>query len=1236
MKNFRIFLLLISCNLIYASINLYTIKDALESALKFTNTESRPGLNWIEPELDKYHNYQELQNYLQHINGRCPNITRLYSIGKSQLGRNIWVLEIFPHIDRHVPGIPEFKYVGNMHGNEVVGRELLLALADLLCANYGKDNLLTSLINNTRIHILPSMNPDGFENSKEGNPDIGRSNFNGVDLNRNFPDQYFEANPKLEPETKAVISWSKKYPFVLSANLHGGTLVANYPFDNYPSDNTIPKDRAKYWASPDDKIFKQLARSYSMAHQKMKTGFPCEDNDEKFLEGITNGASWYPLNGGMQDWNYLNTNCFEITLELSCVKYPSKIELQSFWNQNKYSLINFIFQIHYGLAGFVYDETSQLPIANASIDVRGINHTIYSATYGDYWRLLSPGKYFVEVKKLHYHTLSGWITVLPNTTATKMNWNLLPDTLEDWSEKSDYSLTRNLDKKYLSRKDLLLELFKLNETNEKIVKEFKYENISDRLVGVSACIQFSNLTENARRILLVGDVDADEVPISSEMIIRVIRHFIEGYNLEDSRVMHILKTTSICSAIVFNNPIKALNNSTTNSFSSDQPSNIFGYFDRIARDKNPVLILSFLPGKSLGQTQFNKTISDYSGPQSLSDEFNLFISTHFDKKLLEKTCQSDKTDDNQSTSVISQWLQSKTVPYLIMFTGHCYKPGDIDLSSIWSTTLDGLKNLINHLNAFTVCGQISIDRSLPSSERHWQINVSTAANQSIRSIDLSANKSHFCILLSPGKFQIQLEDRKRCRWISKSVEISSPAVYPKKRSLPIAALKFRVGNRRMNITNLFDRLSMWQQRKCGLLTTDNSSRHGNVAYKFVIDQRQSKTQFLPRTAVISDIDHQSNSPLTSIMSLIDYLCDGKSNGDQTITGLLSKTIFEFYMWVNPSIDTDDNRCQNNSSVVDIWEFIDEINTNIGVPPVLSLLLASDRRQRIDFPSNIKRSIAMTNFYGRLNQFGLDSVENAISCRNRSDNRSEIIANKLNHLAASGAPKSNEAASDVREEVPINIAISASVIDKTCCDSDNRTGCSADAMAGHVTSFLARLFRLDKDPVVSIYYGQLVDINNAPLTNALLCIDNCSISIRIDPEFGYFWFWYDSQHYLPIEIVFKGKSYKFNLSSSSINLIMVEPQSVILSTYQRVLDLVTPRAVMATLTVAGSIIMLATIVLLIVYWRRGFKKHAKYRLLPMAGDAFLSDNETTEDITISMPRFPNPGVVKYKPNSSNYK
>ncbi|XP_071756734.1 carboxypeptidase D isoform X1 [Centroberyx gerrardi] len=363
----------------------------------------------IQPQEFRHHNYADMELFFRKYSSEFPSIAHRYSIGHSVEGHELYVMVISDNPKVHEQGEPEFKYVGNMHGNEVVGRELLLNLIEYLCRNYGTDPEVTQLVNNTRIHIMPSMNPDGYEVAKEGDAKgyRGRNNSNNFDLNRNFPDQFATITEPRQPETIAVMHWLKSNPFVLSANLHGGSLVVNYPYDDDKQGIT------QYSISPDDKVFQQVARAYSQENPLMHNGHPCEDlyPDEYFEDGITNGANWYNVPGGMQDWNYLNTNCFEVTIELGCVKYPLAKDLPTYWEQNRRALLQFIHQVHNGVKGTVTDIKDGTAIPNAIISVEEIEHNITTADTGDYWRLLVPGTYVLTASAQGYMPVKIYATV---------------------------------------------------------------------------------------------------------------------------------------------------------------------------------------------------------------------------------------------------------------------------------------------------------------------------------------------------------------------------------------------------------------------------------------------------------------------------------------------------------------------------------------------------------------------------------------------------------------------------------------------------------------------------------------------------------------------------------------------------------------------------------------------------------------------------------------------------------
>jgi len=364
-----------------------------------------------------YTSETELLKLLDSISEKFPDITKRVTIGKSVQGRQLAGIVIGQGVRQGRPLLrPQVKYVANIHGDEAVGRELLLGLARYLTDNYGKDARVTAIVDTTEVHLLPSLNPDG-------NEVCTRHNANDEDLNRAFPGwrdmglsrgeifkggfqeqdnwQYeYEIQPR-EPEVQAMMNFILDNPFVLSISFHDGRVMVNYPWDDSPT-----AEEGQPAVCPDDAVFSELAALYAEWHTFMWTG-KCLCHSETFDKGISNGAEWYLVDNGMQDFNYLFSNCLEITVELSCTKKPPPTSLQTEWENNLDPLLALLESVHGGIKGRVLDQDGEV-LSEAAIQVAGIEKDMITTERGEYWRLLMPGTYHIRaVHNLPWGTLES-------------------------------------------------------------------------------------------------------------------------------------------------------------------------------------------------------------------------------------------------------------------------------------------------------------------------------------------------------------------------------------------------------------------------------------------------------------------------------------------------------------------------------------------------------------------------------------------------------------------------------------------------------------------------------------------------------------------------------------------------------------------------------------------------------------------------------------------------------------
>lgn len=324
-----------------------------------------------------YPTWQQYDTIMHLLASRWPEVCKLDTIGFSVLGRAILVLKISdnPFADGQKPAV---MFSSSIHGDELAGFVLMMRLAEKLTSESHDGGLIESLVSGLEIWINPLSNPDGMYRTGDTIIYPVRSNNNGYDINRNFPDPEVTGPPPLQPETTCMINFMRQKHFVLSANLHSGVEVVNYPWDKWTR------------LHADDQWFYEISRRYAdTVHLNAESGYLTYLNN-----GITRGSVWYLIRGGRQDYVTYELGGREITIELDDIKQTAAPDLESLWNYNNRSFLRLLEETLFSIHGVVTDAETGLPLG-AKIFIQ--NHDVdsshvYSDTLtGSFIRLISPG-----------------------------------------------------------------------------------------------------------------------------------------------------------------------------------------------------------------------------------------------------------------------------------------------------------------------------------------------------------------------------------------------------------------------------------------------------------------------------------------------------------------------------------------------------------------------------------------------------------------------------------------------------------------------------------------------------------------------------------------------------------------------------------------------------------------------------------------------------------------------------
>lgn len=135
---------------------------------------------------NRYYDYAGVTEICKKLAAAHPNLIKLQSIGKSYLGKEIWLLTVTDFTKGKHNEKPAMYIDGNIHSNEIQGTEFSLYTAWYLAETFADTEFIRELLADKTFYIAPTINPDArdYYMKEPNNPNTPRSGMIPVDNDR--------------------------------------------------------------------------------------------------------------------------------------------------------------------------------------------------------------------------------------------------------------------------------------------------------------------------------------------------------------------------------------------------------------------------------------------------------------------------------------------------------------------------------------------------------------------------------------------------------------------------------------------------------------------------------------------------------------------------------------------------------------------------------------------------------------------------------------------------------------------------------------------------------------------------------------------------------------------------------------------------------------------------------------------------------------------------------------------